>query len=80
MTNITTGLCADPAVLARTGPVWTSDSVHDREIARQICGSCPVSQQCLEWSVTSVPSSDNAIYAGANAAERRSIRRSRRAA
>jgi len=72
------GLCSDPRTVRRAGYVWTSDDAADRDLARRICKSCPVSIPCLEWSVLALPAVDNNVYAGIGAFGRRRIREGRR--
>ena len=54
------GLCTDPRTVRRVGYPWTSDSPDRRALAKRLCKSCPVSPQCLQWSL-SLPASDTAI-------------------
>lgn len=72
------GLCTDPRTLAKAGYVWTSDDQADRDLARRICRSCPASIPCAEWSVASLPATDNNIYAGLGAFGRKRLRGQRR--
>lgn len=53
---------------------WTSDDPAERELATQVCQSCHVSAQCLDWALRSVPIADTAIYAGTTASQRRRLR------
>jgi hypothetical protein len=57
--------------------LWTSDDAADRNVARQICASCHVQRECLEWALTSLPAHDPAIYGGATPSQRTRLRRER---
>lgn len=70
-------LCADPATTRRIGYPWTSDIPARRALARAVCKSCPVSPQCLEWSITAIPATDTTVYGGAGHFTCNRIRRSR---
>ena len=58
---------------------FPEDENDDADIAKKICGHCPVAQPCLEYAIT-VREKDG-VWGGATQRERRSIiRRRRRAA
>ena len=65
------GKCADvpPSVF------FPSDGVGV-EIARQICQTCPVKEQCLEYAIHH--HIDHGVWGGASERERRRIARRRR--
>jgi Transcription factor WhiB len=69
------GLC----VVGGYPSYWTSDEPADRETARRICRACPARIACVEWSL-SLPTNDNAVYAGLNKNGRRELRQARTAA
>ena len=48
------------------------------EVARQICQTCPVKQQCLEYAIHH--RIDHGVWGGASERERRRIARRRRVA
>ena len=48
------------------------------EVARQICQTCPVKQQCLEYAIQH--RIDHGVWGGASERERRRIARRRRVA
>ena len=53
--------------------------IHDRQVAeaKQVCAGCPVKTACLEFAIAT--NQPYGIWGGANASERRSIRRRRQA-
>jgi WhiB family redox-sensing transcriptional regulator len=54
-------------------------SKHDSQPARDICSSCPVQPECLEYAVTQPEAHVRGIWGGTTAQERRIMRRQIRA-
>jgi hypothetical protein len=77
-----------PAALARGSCAthahpdwWTSSGPETRAAAARICLSrCGVLAECLRWAVTSLPSTDGAIWAGTGPREPATMRRRLRTA
>lgn len=59
--------------IGETGPV-----TQQVELARKICASCPVREQCLEFAIATIQ--NDGIWGGTTEDERRLIKRARRAA
>ncbi|ASO21060.1 WhiB family redox-sensing transcriptional regulator [Actinoalloteichus hoggarensis] len=45
--------------------------------AKQICGRCPITEQCLTWALTT--GEDHGIWGGTTSEERRALRRKKAA-
>ena len=59
-------------------PIGTAGpALAQLERARQICRSCPVRLECLEWAID--VGADDGIWGGLSEQERQSLRRRRRA-
>ncbi len=56
----------------------TSTALEQTNLAKSICQSCPVNNQCLEFALRTLQ--DYGVWGGRTEDERRVIRRSRRAA
>lgn len=56
----------------------TGNSIEQTNLAKSICGDCPVAKQCLEFALRTLQ--DYGVWGGRTEDERRAIRRSRRAA
>jgi WhiB family transcriptional regulator, redox-sensing transcriptional regulator len=59
--------------VGETGPV-----TGQVELAKKICASCPVREQCLEFAIATIQ--NDGIWGGTTEDERRLIKRARRAA
>jgi WhiB family transcriptional regulator, redox-sensing transcriptional regulator len=57
---------------------FTGNALEQTNLAKSICQSCPVNNQCLEFALRTLQ--DYGIWGGRTEDERRVIRRSRRAA
>jgi len=55
----------------------TGAAVEQTEAAKAVCAACPVQPECLEYAL--VTNEQAGIWGGATEAERRTIRRRRRA-
>lgn len=56
----------------------TGDALDQVGVAKRICASCPVREYCLEFALRT--NQDHGVWGGHTEEERRTIRRSRRAA
>ncbi len=54
------------------------EAVSQTRVAKTVCASCPVRESCLEFALRTAQ--EDGIWGGCTEDERRSIRRSRRAA
>jgi WhiB family redox-sensing transcriptional regulator len=54
----------------------TGPAAAQIEAAKQVCVSCTVRDECLEWALTT--GQDAGVWGGTSEEERRSIRRARR--
>jgi WhiB family transcriptional regulator, redox-sensing transcriptional regulator len=59
--------------IGETGP-----ALPQVNLARKICGSCPVKDECLEFAIATIQ--NDGIWGGTTEDERRLIKRARRAA
>lgn len=50
------------------------------EVARSICRTCRVTDECLAYAITTLPPQDAGVYAGHSAKQLRPLRRQWRAA
>lgn len=66
-------LSADPELFFPNG--LTGMHARQAKQAKQICGSCPVREECLEFALAS--RQDFGVWGGLTEDERRSLRRSR---
>ncbi len=56
----------------------TGEALDQTQLAKRVCASCPVRELCLEFALRT--NQDHGIWGGHTEEERRTIRRSRRAA
>jgi WhiB family transcriptional regulator, redox-sensing transcriptional regulator len=56
----------------------TGQALDQTQLAKRVCASCPVSDCCLEFALRT--NQDHGVWGGRTEEERRTIRRSRRAA
>ena len=60
-------------------PVGTTGPALDQiAAAKQVCGECPVAEECLEFALTT--NQDTGVWGGRSEEERRQMRKARRAA
>jgi WhiB family redox-sensing transcriptional regulator len=62
---------------------WFPDKGGATELARRICGGCPVRAECLEWALSGADTwggISTGIWGGTTARERAALRRARKAA
>ena len=53
----------------------TGPAVHQEIEAKQVCGRCPVREQCLTWALEA--GQDHGVWGGLTEDERRSLKRRR---
>lgn len=64
----------DPELFFPVGT--TGPAVVQAEMAKAVCFKCPVSEECLEWSLKI--GGDTGVWGGMDEVERRGLRRARR--
>ena len=80
------GPWADDALCAQTDPdIWFPEIGGHREaaMARRICRACPVRTECLDYALAGADTWNGfttGIWGGTSPAERKQIRRARKAA
>lgn len=77
LSNARTHDWRDDALCAESDPeiFFHSETVHN-EAAKDVCGSCDVREQCLEWAMDN--DEDAGVWGGLDRKERQALRRKRR--